>query len=439
MKGLIRIVNLQKCSPEQREQLLKRSELDVASVMPSVRSIVADVRKRGDEALIDYNKRFDGVKLSREQIRVSNREIRAAYAKVDVKTVQAIKRAAGTIKKFHQKQLPSEWMVELQPGVKAGQLVRPLKRVGVYVPGGLARYPSSLLMAAVPARVAGVEQVIVCTPPRKDGRIDPAILVAADVSGVDALFKVGGAQAIAAMAYGTQTVPKVDKIVGPGNVYVVAAKHVVSADVDIDFAAGPSEVLILADSSADSAYVVADLLAQAEHDPAAAAVLVTTSEGLALEVRGLIQDMLRDNPRKGIVRKSLGRYGRLVVARDLTEAIGFMNDYAPEHLQLMIKRPERVINRVKNAGAIFIGPYAPVAAGDLAVGPSHILPTGGVARRRSGLSALDFVRLPSVQALTKQGLNRIAWIVEKLAEVEGLPGHARSIRERSRNSKRRRT
>lgn len=433
---MIKIVRLRECSQGERKQLLNRSELDVALVMSSVRDIVADVRKRGDEALIDYTERFDGVKLSREQIRVPNREFRAAYEKVDAKTVQAIKGAARAIKKFHQKQLPGEWMVELQPGVKAGQLVRPLERVGAYVPGGLAIYPSSLLMAAIPARVAGVEQVIVCTPPRSDGKIDPAVLIAADVAGVDALFKVGGAQAIAAMAYGTQTIPKVDKIVGPGNVYVVAAKRVVSADVGIDFAAGPSEVLILADSSADPTYVAADLLAQAEHDSAAAVVLVTTSEGLASEVRGLIRDMIRNNPRRDTIAKSLGRYGRIVVARDLAEAIEFTNDYAPEHLQLMIKRPERALKRVKNAGSIFVGPYAPVAAGDLAVGPSHILPTGGAARRRSGLSVLDFVRLPSVQVLTKKGLKRVARVAEELAKVEGLPGHARSIRERLRSSKR---
>jgi histidinol dehydrogenase len=435
LKELIEIVRLRGCSQEERKRLLDRSELDVASVMSSVFDIVVDVQRRGDGALTDYTERFDGVKLSQEQIKVSNREIRAAYDGVDAKTVQAIKRAAKAIEKFHRKQLPSEWMVELQPGVKAGQLVRPLARVGVYVPGGLARYPSSLLMAAIPARVAGVEQVIVCTPPRKDGRVDPAILVAADVSGVDAVFKIGGAQAIAAMAYGTQTVPKVDKIVGPGNVYVVAAKQAVSADVGIDFAAGPSEILILADSSANPTYVAADLLAQAEHDSAAAAVLVTTSEKLASRVRALIRDMLRDNPRRDIMAKSLGRYGRIVVARDLAEAIEFTNDYAPEHLQLMVEQPGRVLKRVKNAGAVFVGPYSPVAAGDLAVGPSHILPTGGAARRRSGLSVLDFVRQPSVQALTKQGLKRIAGVAEKLAEVEGLPGHARSVRERLRKRK----
>lgn len=430
MKTSLKVARLWECSSGEREQLLKRSEFDVASVVPRVREIVEDVRRRGDDALIEYTERFDGIKLGRGQLRITSEEVSAAYKQVDAKVVRAIKGAARAIRKFHLKQAPREWIEELQPGVKAGQLVRPLQRVGVYSPGGLARYPSSVLMAVIPARVAGVEQVIVCTPPRGDGKVDPATLVAADAAGADAAFRVGGAQAVAAMAYGTQTVPRVDKIVGPGNIYVVAAKQVVAADVGIDFAAGPSEILILADSSADPSYVAADLIAQAEHDPAAAAVLVATSEELASRVCELVLGMIEETPRKDIVLKSLGRYGRVLVARDLADAIEFVNDYAPEHLQLMLGRSEQALKKIRNAGAVFIGPYAPVAAGDLAVGPSHILPTGGAARWCSGLSVLDFVRLPSVQALTKRGLERLAGIVEKLAEVEGLPGHAQSIRTR---------
>lgn len=430
MKTSLKVVRLWECSSGEREQLLKRSEFDVASVVPRVREIVEDVRRRGDDALIEYTERFDGIKLGRGQLRITSEEVSAAYKQVDAKVVRAIKGAARAIRKFHLKQVPREWIEELQPGVKAGQLVRPLQRVGVYSPGGLARYPSSVLMAVIPARVAGVEQVIVCTPPRGDGKVDPATLVAADAAGADAAFRVGGAQAVAAMAYGTQTVPRVDKIVGPGNIYVVAAKQVVAADVGIDFAAGPSEILILADSSADPSYVAADLIAQAEHDPAAAAVLVATSEELASRVCELVLGMIEETPRKDIVLKSLGRYGRVLVARDLADAIEFVNDYAPEHLQLMLGRSEQALKKIRNAGAVFIGPYAPVAAGDLAVGPSHILPTGGAARWCSGLSVLDFVRLPSVQVLTRRGLKRLAGIVEKLAEVEGLPGHAQSIRTR---------
>ncbi|MDI6819910.1 MAG: histidinol dehydrogenase [Candidatus Hodarchaeaceae archaeon] len=430
MKTPLKVVRLWECSSDERKQLLKRSELDVASVVPRVREIVEDVRRWGDDALIKYTERFDGIKLRCEQLRIASEEVSAAYEQTDAKFVGAIKSAARAIRKFHLKQVPRGWIDELQPGVKAGQLVRPLERVGVYSPGGLARYPSSVLMAVVPARVAGVERVIVCTPPLRDGKVDPATLVAADVAGADEVFRVGGAQAVAAMAYGTRTVPRVDKIVGPGNVYVVAAKQVVAADVDIDFAAGPSEILILADSSADPSYVAADLIAQAEHDPAAAAVLVTTSEELASRVCELVRGMAEEAPRKDIVLKSLGRYGRVLVARDLADAVEFVNDYAPEHLQLMVGRPKQALKKIRNAGAVFIGPYAPATAGDLAVGPSHILPTGGSARRCSGLSVLDFVRLPSVQMLTKRGLERLADIVEKLAEVEGLPGHAQSIRTR---------
>jgi len=432
MEKPLKIVRLGDCSLEERQQLLTRSELDVASVVSTVREIVEDVKKHGDEALLEYSSRFDKVRLNRKQLQVSKKEIRGAYRKIDPEIVDAIKKASKAIEKFHLGQLPKERMMELQRGIKAGQLVRPLEKVGAYVPGGLARYPSSLLMAVVPAKVAGVKEIIVCSPPKIDGEIDPTTLVAADVAGVDKVFKVGGAQAIAAMAYGTVTIPKVDKIVGPGNIYVVAAKHVVSADVEIDFAAGPSEVLILADASANPEYIAVDLLAQAEHDPAAAAILVTTSEKLAREVSELVQTMLKGSPREEIMLKSLNKYGQAVVANDLNDAIEFVNDYAPEHLQIMVERPNKVLRLVENAGAIFVGPYAPVAAGDLAVGPNHILPTGGAARRRSGLSVLDFVKLPTVQVLTKQGLKRVASVAEKLAEAEGLPGHAQSIRRRFR-------
>jgi len=430
--GVINVVRLSECSQRQREQLIKRSELDVASVILRVCKIIADVREQGDAALLDYTERFDGVKLSKGQLRVSAEEISAARDEVGADVSKAIKQAAKAVAKFHEQQMPSEWLKELQPGIKAGQLVRPLARVGAYVPGGLARYPSSALMSVIPARVAGVKEIIMCTPPRRDGKIDPATLVAADIAGASAVFKVGGAQAIAAMAYGTETIPKVDKVVGPGNVYVVAAKQIVSPDVGVDFAAGPSEVLIIADGSADPECVATDLVAQAEHDPSAAAVLVTTSEKMAEEVCGFVNQMLEESPRKDIALRSLERYGRALVARDLAEAIKFANEYAPEHLQLMVKQPEQVLKQITNAGAVFIGPYAPVAVGDFAVGPNHILPTGGVARWRSGLSVLDFLRLPTVQSLTESGFRRIAGVVEKMAEVEGLPGHAQSIRKRLR-------
>ena len=417
---------------EAARATLRRSELDVASVLLRVCKVVADVRESGDAALVEYAERFDGVKLKAEQIRVSKEEIRAAYKSVSEDVVGAIKQAAQAITKFQEEQMPEEWVKELRPGVKAGQLVRPLARVGTYVPGGLARYPSSVLMTVIPARVAGVNEIVVCTPPQREGKVDPATLVAADVAGAGVIFRVGGAQAIAAMAYGTATVPKVDKIVGPGNVYVVAAKQVVSSDVGIDFAAGPSEVLVIADGLADPKFIAADLVAQAEHDPSAAAVLVTTSEELASRVCELVGEELRGNPRKDIAFKSLGSYGRVLVARDLAEAVDFANEYAPEHIELMVERPEQAMKQIKNAGAVFLGPYSPVAAGDFAVGPNHVLPTGGVARWKSGLSVLDFLRLPTVQSLTEGGLKHVASVAEKMAEVEGLSGHARSIRARLR-------
>jgi len=426
----LKIVRLWGCSQAERGDLLKRSDLDVSSAVPKVTKIVADVRELGDEALLKYTKSLDGVRLDRKQLRVSDQEIDDAYKQVDLETVKAIKRAAAAIEKFQRRQLPREWSMELRPGIRVGQLVRPLARVGIYIPGGLASYPSSALMAAIPARIAGVRQIIACTPPKKDGGVNGVMLVAADVAGIDAVFKVGGAQAIAAMAYGTPTIPKVDKIVGPGNIYVVAAKQVVAQNVDVDFAAGPSEVLIIADASAIQEYIAADMLAQAEHDPAAAAVLVTTSSELASKVCETIEKMLGENPRGKIARRALSKYGRVIVTANLGQAIEFANDYAPEHLELMVKRPREVLKRVRNAAAIFIGPYSPVAAGDFAVGPNHILPTGGVARRRSGLSVLDFVRLPTLQTLTEGGLKRVAATAERLAKAEGLPGHARSIKER---------
>lgn len=429
---MLRMIRLWECSPGQRKRLMLRSGADVARVLPEVRKIIASVRRHGDKALIEYTKLFDGVKLDREKIRVAEEEMGAAYELIDRETITVIKEAAKNIEHFHRKQMPREWMAELKPGVKAGQLVRPIGRVGIYAPGGLAKYPSSVLMAAIPAKVAGVGEVISCTPPRQDGSVDPVMLVAADVAGVDAIFRVGGAQAVAAMAYGTQSIPKVEKVVGPGNVYVAAAKLLVAGDVGVDFAAGPSELLVVADLSADPNFVARDLLAQAEHDPNAAVVLVTPSEKLALEVRRLALSMLKKSPRERIVRESLRKYGRIIVTRNLRDAVQFTNEYAPEHLELITKKSRELLKSVTSAGAVFVGPWTPVAAGDLAVGPSHILPTGGGASRRAGLSVLDFLKLPSVQVLTKRGLKGVASTVIKLAEVEGLAGHAESVRERLR-------
>lgn len=431
---LLEVTRLWELSLNERRQLLVRSGLEVDRCLPEIQKILAEVRKRGDPALLEYTSRFDGVRLSAKQLRVSKGEIRAAYGCLDKKLIGALRRAAKNIERFHRRQVPKEWMVELKPGVKAGQLVRPLRSVGAYVPGGRARYPSTVLMAAIPARVAGVRQLIMCTPPRPDGGVDPATLVAGDISGVDEVFRVGGAQAIAAMAYGTQTIPKVDKVVGPGNIYVTAAKLLVATEVDIDFPAGPSEILIIADDSADPRCVAIELIAQAEHDPSAAAVLVTTSEKLASEAHDWIAEALKEIPRAELIREALSKYGHIILTRNLGEAVEFANEYAPEHLRLLVRKPKSLLKSIENAGAVFIGPWTPIATGDYGVGPNHILPTGGVAKRKAGLSALDFIRSPTVQMLNERGLKSVASVVKKLAEVEGLHAHCQSVLELLKNS-----
>lgn len=410
------------------EDLVRRSESSIDSVAKNVARIISEIKKNGDRALIKFTRRFDGINLKREDLAVTEDEIKKAVAEIDGRTKRAIKRAAKSIERFHRKNLPEGWFSKISQGISAGVLVRPLESVGVYVPGGLARYPSTVLMAAVPARVAGVEKVVVCTPPGKNGGVDPLTIYAALESGVKGIFKVGGAQAIAAMAYGTETIPKVDKIVGPGNKYVSAAKYIVSKDVGIEFIAGPSEILIIADKSADAEFVAADMLAQAEHDPEAAAVLVTTSDALSHEVVELLNDLLPLCERKETISKSLEKNGLIAVAKDMEQAAEFANEYAPEHLEIITRDPRRVLPMIKNAGSIFIGPYSPVAAGDFITGPNHILPTGGLARCRSGLSVLDFVRLPTVQEISREALKRLSGDIQAIALSEGLPQHAKSVR-----------
>lgn len=430
MESSLEIVRLRRYPDRYYPRLLRRSEAEVAEVLSDVRKVVSDVRERGDQALLDYTKKFDGVGLRRDQLCVPESELEEALEELEGEDIRALERAAEAIERYHRCQLPDEWMEQFEPGVNAGQIVRPLDLVGVYAPGGAARYPSSVLMSVIPARVAGVRKIILCTPPDSEGKINAATLTAANIAEADELYKVGGAQAVAAMAYGTKTVPKVDKIVGPGGIYVQAAKKLVSPDIDIDFSAGPSEVLILADSSANPRRIALDLVAQAEHDFSSAAVLATSSGKLAESVLEEVESLLKEISRRRMVSKSLQKYGRVVVARSLKRAIKFANDYAPEHLELMVKRPKEVLREIENAGTVFIGPYSPSAAGDFAVGPSHVLPTGGASRWSSGLSVMSFLRLPSVQRITKEGLERLSGALEKLAELEGLPAHARSVRER---------
>ncbi|MEM2289897.1 MAG: histidinol dehydrogenase [Candidatus Hadarchaeales archaeon] len=417
---MVEIVRLRE---DNREALVRRSEGAVSSVLPQVRKIVEEVRRRGDRALLELERRLDGSRL--KSLRVTDREIVEAYERVGERGIEVLKSVERSIERFHRRMLPKEWRVELSKGVTAGVLVRAVRRVGLYVPGGQAGYPSTVLMGAVPARVAGVEEIYICTPP-KGGAINPYVLVAADLVGVEGIFKVGGAQAIAAMAYGTETIPKVEKVVGPGNIYVQAAKMLVSGEVEVDFQAGPSEVMILADDSARASTVALELLAQAEHDANSSAVLVTPSLRLAREVKRFLEERMNSDT----LRASFSRYSRIVLVRNLERGMQFANDYAPEHLVLMVRQPMKWLGKVRNAGEVFIGPYSAVAAGDFTVGPSHILPTGGKARSRSGLTVFDFLKFLPYQQLSREGLKRLSPLVERMAEVEGLPWHARSVRER---------
>ncbi len=421
----MKIVNI---NDENRANLLQRSQIDANSVTDTVKDIISDVINKKDEALRHYTTKFDGVDLT--DFLVSKEDLIDSSKKIDQKLAVSLEKAALNIRKFHQSQLPSEWSIEVDVGVTAGQIVRPIEKVGCYIPGGRAVYPSSILMTVIPAKVAGVKEIICCTPPAKDGEVKDVVLAAAYLAGADKVYKVGGAQAIAAMAYGTESIESVDKIVGPGNIFVTAAKKMVYGNVDIDFPAGPSEVLIIADENANPNFISLDLMAQAEHDPQAASVLVTTSIKLAEEVRENIQTELPNMKRKEIIEESLQKNGLIIVVNDLQEAVNFSNEYAPEHLMIMTRTPEEVIPDIMNAGSIFLGDLTPVAAGDYGSGTNHVLPTSFCARMYSGLSTESFLKKPTVQKITKDGLNSLKDVVIPLAEYEGLKAHAESFKRR---------
>jgi histidinol dehydrogenase len=396
-----------------------------------VRPILDKLRQVGDEE----NLRQHGLKpgFSPAGLEVTAEEIEAAYRLVDPKVLEALKAAAANIEKFHRAQMEREmWAVELRPGLLAGRLTRPIDRVGCYIPGGLASYPSSALMNIIPAKVAGVHEIIACTPPGEGLALNPATLVAAHLAGVHRFFKLGGPWAIGSMAYGTAMVPRVDKIVGPGNKYVTAAKLLVFGVVNIDSPAGPSEALILADETAEARLLAADFLTQVEHDPDAAAVLVATDAALAQKVVDLITSELPQLPRREIIEAALAGYSAVLVAKSLDAALEFANLYAPEHLQVMTRDPLSLLPRIRHAGSIFLGPYAPVPVGDYASGTNHVLPTGGCARMFSGLSVDDFVQKPTFQYLSREALASLKDTVITLAEAEGLPLHARAVAERFR-------
>ncbi len=407
-------------------QIVERGASPPAGVVETVRDILAAVRSRGDAALLEYTARFDRLELTPDTLEVSREEIDAALAAVSPEDLAALRLAAERIAAFHAKQKTETWLSTDEADVLLGQMVRPLDRVGIYVPGGKAAYPSSVLMNAIPARVAGVGEVIMVVP-MPGGEANPHVLAAAHLSGVDRIFKVGGAQAVAALAYGTATIPRVDKITGPGNIYVATAKQLVFGRVDIDMIAGPSEILVINDGSGNPAHLAADLLGQAEHDELASSVLVTTDQGMAEAVREEIETQLARLPRAGIARQSIDRYGALIVARDLEEAIAFANRIAPEHLELAVVSPFEILPQIRHAGAIFLGHHTPEAAGDYLAGPNHTLPTGGTARFFSPLTVDDFVKKSSLVCFTREGLERLGGPIMRIAELEGLTAHARSV------------
>ncbi len=418
-----------KLEDQENQAVIHRSKLDADGVMDTVKDIVAGTRKNGDLALRQYTEKFDKVKI--DQLRVEDEDIKKSFLNLDEKLIKALEKAAVNIEKFHRAQIPGEWFVEIDEGVNAGQIVRPLENVGCYIPGGRAVYPSTILMTVIPAKIAGVKRIICCTPPQPDGTIKDVVLAAAKVAGATEIYKVGGAQAVAAMAYGTESIPKVDKIVGPGNIFVTAAKKHVYGEVDIDFPAGPSEVLIIADDSADPEYVALDMMAQAEHDPNAASVLITPSKKFATAVNQEIIAKIGEMQRVEIISESLEKYGIIAVASSIEEAVKFSNEYAPEHLIIMTEEPDKILKDINNAGSIFLGDLTPVAAGDYGSGTNHVLPTSGCARMYSGLSAESFLKKPTVQKLSEKGLLNLKNMVITLAEYEGLYAHAESFKKRA--------
>jgi histidinol dehydrogenase len=411
------------------KRIINRGETATEEVAIVVKEVVERVRKHGDPAVLEYTQKFDRVTLALKDLKISPEEIRNAYTKVETKKVDALKCAAQNIRAFHEKQKINSWVSQEADGVILGQLARPIQSAGVYVPGGKACYPSTVLMNVIPAKVAGVEQLIMCSPV-PGGTMNPYILVAADIAGVSDIYKIGGAQAIAAMAYGTASIPKVDKIVGPGNIYVATAKRYVFGQVDIDMIAGPSEILVIADHSANPTFVASDLLSQAEHDELASSMLVTTSRELAEKVSAEIERQLANLSRKEIARKAIDRFGVIVIVGDLQEAAGVSNAIAPEHLELAVEKPFELLALIKNAGAIFLGHYTPESVGDYIAGPNHVLPTGGTARFFSPLSTDSFMKKSSLIFYTKEGLDKVGEAVMQIAEVEGLEAHGNTIRVR---------
>ncbi len=412
----------------QEELIGRRLKRDVVmdkGITSSVKKIISDVAENGDAALFSYTKKFDGFELNKNNLRVAEQEIAEAYKKVDADLLDTLKKSAENIRIFHEKQKRENYSID-NSGAITGCLFNPMQRAGVYVPGGKAAYPSSVLMNIIPAKIAGVEEIIMVTPPGKDGIIEPLTLAAADIAGADMILKIGGAQAIAALAYGTESVPKADVITGPGNAYVAAAKREVFGQAGIDMIAGPSEVLIIADYNANPAYIASDLLSQAEHDEQAAAVLITPSYSLAQKVSDEVERQLDLLPRKGIAANAIENYGTIIVTESIDEAFDISNGFAPEHLEIMTSEPEQYLEKVRSAGAVFLGEWSPEPLGDYFAGPNHVLPTSGTARFSSPLSVDDFIKKTNYVCYDKKSLKACYNDIKRFAEAEGLDAHARS-------------
>ena len=409
------------------EDLLKRSPNNYSEYEQAVNDIIENVKKNGDEAVFDYTLRFDKFALNADNLIVTKEEIAAAYEQLEPGLVEVIRKSAENIRIFHEKQLRNSWFDAKEDGTILGMKITPINRAGVYVPGGKAAYPSSVLMNVIPAKVAGVPQIVMTTPPSADGSVNPGTLVAADIAGVDVIYKVGGAQAIAALAYGTKSIPKVDKITGPGNIFVALAKKAVYGYVSIDSIAGPSEILVLADETANPRYVAADLLSQAEHDELASAILITTSKELAEQVSKEVAAFTAKLSRQEIIQKSLDNYGYILVADTMEMAIEAANEIASEHLEILTKNPFDTMTRIKNAGAIFLGEYSSEPLGDYFAGPNHILPTNGTAKFFSPVNVDDFLKKSSIISYSREALEKIHTDIERFAISEGLTAHANSI------------
>lgn len=407
------------------KELKLRAENSDKDVVPAVSEIINNVREKGDKAVYDYTVKFDG--KAPEKTEITKEEIEELIKDCEPKFLEAITKAAANIKDFHARQVQQSWLTTKENGVIMGQRVRGLKRVGIYVPGGTAAYPSSVLMNAIPAKLAGVEEVIMVTPPCKDGKPNPNIMAAAKIAGVDRVFLMGGAQAVAALAYGTETVPKVDKIVGPGNIFVATAKKLLYGVVDIDMIAGPSEILIVADKTANQKFLAADLMSQAEHDRLASSILLTTSDEIAVETEKEVLRQVEKLSRKDIIEYSLSNFGAIIVCSDMTQAVDFANELAPEHLEVCCENPMEYVGKLHNAGSVFLGNYSPEPLGDYFAGPNHVLPTSGTARFFSPLSVDSFVKKSSFIYYTEDALKKDAELIEEFAKKEGLTAHANSI------------